>query len=220
MFQRFNAQAKAAIERAWQLAARAGRERVEPEDLLAGLIEDGESSFCGLLEHFAVELHSVAGRVGAHGQAAGARSGAEAVFSPAARRVMEYAVEEADRLGHERIGTSHFLLALLREAHERAGGTRVLLEHGLDVERVRARLRRRAGGGRDGGADAVPALLFFELDARARAEEAKLRERCERLEERLVVLQANHEVVLRRLEALEALLRSAAAIRSDPLREG
>jgi ATP-dependent Clp protease ATP-binding subunit ClpA len=203
MFQRFNMQAKAAIERAWGKAAAVGDRRVRPEHLLASLAEDGDSSFCGLLNVFAVARDDVSGDLVVGRSESGAGGGGEVVFASETRRVMEYAVEEADRLGHECVGTSHFLLGLLRDAQQRPGGTRVLLHQGLELERVRDRLQDQSGSGRDTRGDLVPAQLFFELDRRARAAEEALTERVCELEEERASLRGMLELLARRVARLE-----------------
>ncbi len=77
-------------------------------------------------------------------------------FTVQARDAVVRAKTEARSLGHARIGTGHLLLALL---HDEAGiAYAVLRDAGIDADRVRADVRRRAGAG--------PAL-FGEADAAA-----------------------------------------------------
>ncbi len=65
---------------------------------------------------------------------------AELPFTPRARRVLDLAQGESIRLGHNYIGTEHYLLALVAEG-EGIGG-RVLREHGVDHERARTEVVR------------------------------------------------------------------------------
>jgi ATP-dependent Clp protease ATP-binding subunit ClpC len=53
-----------------------------------------------------------------------------------ARRVLPLAREEAQRLGHNYIGTEHLLLAIMREGDGLAA--RVLVSLGVDLDRVRS----------------------------------------------------------------------------------
>jgi hypothetical protein len=55
--------------------------------------------------------------------------------TPRAKKVIEYAIEEAKALDHNYIGTEHILLGLLRE--EEGVAAQVLLNLGLNCERVR-----------------------------------------------------------------------------------
>jgi Uma2 family endonuclease len=54
------------------------------------------------------------------------------------KRVLGYALEEADRLGHQHIGTEHLLLGLLRE--EKSFAAEILHERGLRLSAVREKL--------------------------------------------------------------------------------
>jgi len=56
-------------------------------------------------------------------------------LTPRARKVIEYAVDEARRLGHHYIGTEHLLLGLVREGEGIAAG--VLESLGVNLEKVR-----------------------------------------------------------------------------------
>ena len=58
------------------------------------------------------------------------------------KRVMAYAAEEAERLGHKHIGTEHLLLGLLRE--ENCFAQEMLKERGLELEATRESLAQVA----------------------------------------------------------------------------
>lgn len=184
LFHRFNERAREAIDRAAKRARELRHEVVEPEHILASLAEgsDQETSFHSLLRSFSVPRQSVADALEAVPGPPGPPLEREPVFSPEAKRVLEFAVDEADRLGHKRIGTSHFLLAFLRDEVEGERGMRTLSSLGLGLDDARARVRELAEGEAAGRADVVPAILFFELDRRAREAEQKLGGRVEQLE--------------------------------------
>jgi ATP-dependent Clp protease ATP-binding subunit ClpC len=59
----------------------------------------------------------------------------ELPFSDETERILQYATEEADRLGHEYIGTGHLLLGVLREDGSFAAG--MLGSHGMTIEDLR-----------------------------------------------------------------------------------
>ncbi|MBI5956802.1 MAG: ATP-dependent Clp protease ATP-binding subunit, partial [Chloroflexi bacterium] len=59
----------------------------------------------------------------------------EAGLTPRAKKVLEYAVDEARRLGHHYVGTEHLLLGLVREREGIAAG--VLERLGINLDRVR-----------------------------------------------------------------------------------
>ena len=64
-------------------------------------------------------------------------------FTPHAKNVLEFTLEEATRLGHTKITTGHLLLGLLREREGIA--SRVLYNLKLDVERARSEVLQRIG---------------------------------------------------------------------------
>src|SRR5207249_2181792 len=66
-------------------------------------------------------------------------------FTERARKVLQLAQEEAQRLKHNYIGTEHILLGLVREGDGVAG--RVLKEVGVDFDKARSEVERIIGRG-------------------------------------------------------------------------
>ena len=62
------------------------------------------------------------------------------MFGAEARRILMYAVAEAERLGHAQIGAGHLLLGILRE--ESSAAAKLLQANGLGQKRVEAELFR------------------------------------------------------------------------------
>lgn len=208
MFQRFNETARKAIDRAAKKAQDLHQAEVAPEHILASLAdaeseEMGGSSFHSLLTTFDMNEKQIAEAVGPLPKGA-ATARAEPAFSEEAKRVLEYAVEEADKLGHKRIGTSHFMLGLIRDELERDDGGQILTSLGLTLDDVRERVRELAESEASGRQDVVPAILFFELDRRAREAEAGLTTRVEALEKETRALRALLELTAERCTRLEA----------------
>src|SRR6202043_2107702 len=67
----------------------------------------------------------------------------EVPLSQECKRILNYAAEEAERLGHKHVGTEHLLLGVLRE--EKSFGAEILQERGLRLSAVREELTRSAG---------------------------------------------------------------------------
>jgi ATP-dependent Clp protease ATP-binding subunit ClpA len=61
-------------------------------------------------------------------------------YTPRAKKVIEYAIEEAREQNHDYVGTEHLLLGLLREGE--AVAAQVLMMLGLSVEATRAEVAR------------------------------------------------------------------------------
>ncbi|MEZ0069448.1 hypothetical protein ABIA32_005492 [Streptacidiphilus sp. MAP12-20] len=74
-------------------------------------------------------------------------------FSPAARRCIESAREEAVLLGHDFIGTEHLLLGVLRQDADPAA--RLLAAQGLSLDATRATVRRLLAAQGVGGGGGV-----------------------------------------------------------------
>jgi ATP-dependent Clp protease ATP-binding subunit ClpC len=75
-------------------------------------------------------------------------------FTERARQVVVLAQDEARALRHDYIGTEHLLLGLLRE--EEGLGARVLGQLGIEIDAVRAVVRRRVGEGEHATAGQIP----------------------------------------------------------------
>ncbi len=86
----------------------------------------------------------------------------DTVYSAAGRDALEAARAEAARLGHDRLGTEHLLLGLLRQGHPAVVAT--LAERGLVADEIRSRLEAAVRPGTS--APAEPPVL------RPRAERA------------------------------------------------
>jgi len=99
-------------------------------------------------------------------------------FTERARKVIILAKEEARRFNHDYIGTEHILLGLIREGEGVA--SQVLLNLGLDLERVRNEVMELLGsalpgfGGAQPTKTKTPALDAFGRDLIALAKENKL----------------------------------------------
>jgi len=65
-------------------------------------------------------------------------------FTDRARRAMQFAAQEAQRLKHDHLGTEHLLLGLLKEGTGVGAG--VLYDCGLDLDKLRNEVERRSHG--------------------------------------------------------------------------
>jgi ATP-dependent Clp protease ATP-binding subunit ClpA len=146
MFERFTDRARRAVILAQDEARELGHGSVGPEHVLLGLLAVGGGVAAVALESLGISLAETRERVE---ETAGRGQDAPAgriPFTPAARHLPEGALREAQRLGHDYVGTEHLLLALPCEG----GGVaaRVLAARGADYAQVRERvlgLLARAG---------------------------------------------------------------------------
>ncbi|MDR7417700.1 MAG: ATP-dependent Clp protease ATP-binding subunit [Armatimonadota bacterium] len=135
MFERFTERARRVIILAQEEAKRLNHSAVGTEHILLGIIREGEGVASKVLESLNISPERVRAEIeGAIGR--GERSPHEEVaFTPRAKKVLELALDEARRLGHNYIGTEHLLLGLIREGEGVAA--RVLEAMGADLDRVR-----------------------------------------------------------------------------------
>src|SRR5581483_44750 len=142
LFTRFTPGARRAVVLARDSAQRLRHGAIGTEHLLIGLLaEEYEGTASGVLAELgvtesAMEL-AVADRMGV-----GKREGDDRIpFTPRAKKVLELALREAVRLGHDRIGTGHLLLGLLREGNGLA--VELLTARGVDLDAVRRAVTAR-----------------------------------------------------------------------------
>jgi ATP-dependent Clp protease ATP-binding subunit ClpC len=77
--------------------------------------------------------------------------------SEESKRVLAFTAEEADRLGHKRIGTEHLLLGVLRE--EQSFAAKMLRDRGAKIEEIRTKLAAGSPPGPPGRAPRSPSAL-------------------------------------------------------------
>jgi ATP-dependent Clp protease ATP-binding subunit ClpC len=136
MFERFTDRARRAITLASQEALRLRHDHVGTEHLLLGIVKEGSGLASVVLEQFTVGLSAVRQKVEelCHGPSSGP-------MPPKLRqterygRVLGYAIDEANALSNNYVGTEHLLLGLLREPEGTAA--KVLAAMNLRLEDVR-----------------------------------------------------------------------------------
>ncbi len=192
MFERFTDRARKVMALANQEAQRFNHEYIGTEHILLGLVKEGSGVGANVLKNLDVDLRKVRLEVEKL-----VKSGPDMVTmgklpqTPRAKKVIEYAIEEARNLNHNYVGTEHLLLGLLRE-HEGVAA-QVLMNLGLKLEDVREEVLNLLGAGVDpeeasakgepsgqsgtsakGGKSKTPALDSFGRDLTELAREGSL----------------------------------------------
>jgi len=193
MFERFTDRARKVMALANQEAQRFNHEYIGTEHILLGLVKEGSGVGANVLKNLEVDLRKVRLEVEKL-----VKSGPDMVTmaklpqTPRAKKVIEYAIEEARNLNHNYVGTEHLLLGLLREQDGVAA--QVLMNLGIKLEEVREEVlnllgagaeaeEAAAGGGggggspepgRKGGRSKTPALDSFGRDLTEMAKQDKL----------------------------------------------
>ena len=146
MFERFTDRARKVMALANQEAQRLNHEYIGTEHILLGLVKEGSGVGANVLRNLDVDLRRVRLEVEKL-----VKAGPEMVTmgklpqTPRAKKVIEYAIEEARNLNHNYVGTEHLLLGLLRE-HDGVAA-QVLINLGLKLEDVREEVLNLLGAG-------------------------------------------------------------------------
>ncbi len=152
MFDRFTERARKVIILAKEEAKRFNHDYIGTEHILLGLIKEGESVAAAVLQNLGLSLDTIRLEVEKLVQFGPSTivSG-DIPFTPKAKKVIELAMDEARRLGHNYIGTEHLLLGLIKEGEGVA--SHVLMNVGLDLNKVRAEVIKLLGSSTPGGAE-------------------------------------------------------------------
>ena len=148
MFERFTERARQVVVFAQDEARALGHGYIGTEHLLLGLLREDEGLASRVLESLGVSAEAVREQVARIVGEGGEKRAAEGEipFTPRSKKVLELALREALALGHEFIGTEHILLGIARE--NKGVASRILLDFGVDAERIRERTAElhKAGG--------------------------------------------------------------------------
>ncbi|HEY9635494.1 MAG TPA: ATP-dependent Clp protease ATP-binding subunit [Coleofasciculaceae cyanobacterium] len=138
MFERFTDTAIKVIRLAQEEARRLGHNFVGTEQILLGLIGEGNGVAAKVLQSLGVSLKDAREEIE---KIIGRGVGFVAVeipFTPRSKRVLELSLEESRSFGQDYVGTEHLLLGLIRDGEGVAA--RVLLNLGVDSTEVRTKV--------------------------------------------------------------------------------
>jgi len=148
MFNRFTERAQNVLLLAQQEASRLGHDYVGTEHLLLGLAHEGEGLAAKALGSFDLNLTIVREQVEEVVGRGNGNSG-NMGYTPRAKKVIELAAAEAQRIGHNYIGTEHILLGLLRE---KEGVSAYIFDSlGVDADEIEQRIMELLGGSSPAG---------------------------------------------------------------------
>jgi ATP-dependent Clp protease ATP-binding subunit ClpB len=174
-FDRFTIRGQEAVQDAVGIAEKNQNQQVEPEHLLASMLEQKEGT-----------LRPILGKIGANAQtiltdvqAAIARfpqvSGGQQYFSPRINTIFQEAQKEAEKMQDEYMSTEHLLLAIADEKEGDAG--RILRSNGITKEDLETVITEMRGGARitdQNAEENFQALEKYALDLTERARKGKL----------------------------------------------
>ena len=172
MFERYTESAKRVIFFARHDASQLGGDAIEAEHLLLGLLREPEGLAGSIFRRLHVSHERIRREVKSHVLLRDSVSSSmEIPLSAEARRVLQTAREEADRMRHENIGAEHLLLGILETPASAAA--QILGRQGVKASMVReaieSRSSRRAPRARE-----TPLLAEFSRDLTQAAADGKL----------------------------------------------
>ncbi len=146
MYERFTDRARKVMQLANQEAQRFNHEYIGTEHILLGLVKEGSGVAANVLKNLDVDLRKIRLEVEKIVQ-----SGPDMVTigklpqTPRAKKVIEYAMEEARNLNHNYVGTEHLLLGTVaRTGRRRRPG---LMNLGFKLDDVREEVLNLLGHG-------------------------------------------------------------------------
>ena len=184
MFDRFTDRARKVMGYARQESDRFNHDHIGTEHVLLGLVKEGSGVAANVLENLDIDLEKVRVEVEKRvKQGPDTGTMGQKPFTNRARKVLDYAMQEARGMGHKYVGTEHLLLGLLREEEGKAA--EVLIELGGKLDDVRREVMdllgadgepeaATAGGQAQASDSKTPALDSFGRDLTELARENKL----------------------------------------------
>ncbi|NMB53673.1 MAG: ATP-dependent Clp protease ATP-binding subunit [Leptolinea sp.] len=189
--ERFTQRARRVLSLAHQAAERMQQNTIGTEHLLLGLVEEDGGVAGRVLRDLGLEperIQEMVEKVSGTGE----YHGGKIDLAPGTQEVLEYAIDEARRMGHHYIGTEHLLLGLVRL--QEGAAVDVLRKLGVTPEQIRRQTRRvlQEGGTAPAGAAAssgqsktasqkeqsnrpkTPLVDQLAVDLTTKAEESKL----------------------------------------------
>jgi ATP-dependent Clp protease ATP-binding subunit ClpC len=163
MFERFTDRARKVMALANQEAQRFNHEYIGTEHILLGLVKEGSGVGANVLKNLDVDIKKLRLEIEKL-----VKSGPDMVTmgklpqTPRAKKVIEYAIEEARSLNHNYVGTEHILLGLLRETEGIAA--QVMMNLGLKLEDVRQEVLNLLGAGVEDNASSYQPPMGMKMN--------------------------------------------------------
>ena len=174
MFERFTDRARKVMALANQEAQRFNHEYIGTEHILLGLVKEGSGVGANVLKNLDVDIKKLRLEIEKL-----VKSGPDMVTmgklpqTPRAKKVIEFAIEEARSLNHNYVGTEHILLGLLRETEGIAA--QVMMNLGLKLEDVRQEVLNLLGAGVEDNASSYQPPMGMKMNPNMASQQAAAR---------------------------------------------
>ncbi|MEW5800336.1 MAG: ATP-dependent chaperone ClpB [Bacteroidota bacterium] len=133
-FNKFTIKSQEAVQNAQEIASSYGNQSIEPEHLLAALVQDGQGIVTPILQKLGANVNYIKIKINDVVEKLPKVSGSQQYASPVLQKVFEQAQKEAENLKDEYISTEHLLLGLLDQKSN--AGVKLLLDQGVTKEGV------------------------------------------------------------------------------------
>ena len=146
-FNKFTIKSQEAVQNAQEIASSYGNQSIEPEHLLAALVQDSQGIVIPILQKLGTNVNYVKIKVNEIVEKLPKIQGtSQQHISGELQRVFEQAQKEAENLKDEFVSTEHMLLALLDQKQNAA--TKLLIDQGVTKESVLKALKEVRGSQR------------------------------------------------------------------------
>ncbi len=176
MFEKFTERGRKVIVYAREEAERLQNDYLGTEHVLLGAIREDDGIPVTVLRKMGIDVDQIRMEVERNLPSSGnTLTFGDIPFTPRAKKVLEYAVEEARLLGHNHIGSEHLLLGLIRE--EEGIGGKILRSFGVNLlgsRQLVINYLRRAATQVSAKKSPTPALDEFSRDLTQLARIGKL----------------------------------------------
>ena len=174
-FDRFTIRGQEAVQEAISLAEKGQNQQVEPEHVLAVMLEQKEGVVRPILGKIGANAAPILGEVQAAIEKFPKVSGGQQYFSSRTNTIFQAAQKEAERMEDEYVSTEHLLLAIADEKEGDAG--RILRSNGItreDLEKVVTDMRGGSKITDQNAEENFQALEKYAQDLTERARKGKL----------------------------------------------
>ena len=173
---RFSQNAREAIDVAQAAVRRGQGNQLGTEHLLLGLLAQREGVVHRVFGELGLDLGLARTKTNdavQRNELSRGRTALEKInLTPRAKRALELAVEESEKLGDAYVGDQHLLLGLIKE--DEGSASMILREAGLTEDKVRRALGKLRGSGASPGADPESMLARHGRDITQLARDGKL----------------------------------------------
>ncbi len=142
-FNKFTIKSQESVQNAQEIAASYGNQSIEPEHLIAALIQDAQGIVPPVLQKLGANINYIKIKINDAVEKLPKVSGGQQFFGPSLQKVLERSQKEAESLRDEYVSTEHLLLALLEQKNN--AGVKLLTDQGATKEGVLKALQEIRG---------------------------------------------------------------------------